>query len=145
MYLQDSRSTVDARDRRNVANEIEAEIVVECHVPRVIRTNHEERISIGRCLHYRLNGEIAASAGPVLDDDWLTEALGQPLTDQAGKRIDHATWGKAGDQSHRTRWVGLRPCGRRHGQQRGSAPRQMQKSTAAKFHDALPERLCVAG
>src|SRR5207253_9650355 len=36
MYLQDSRSAVDARNRCDVANEIEAEMVVECYVPRVI-------------------------------------------------------------------------------------------------------------
>src|SRR5215813_7999297 len=52
---------------------------------------------------------------PVPDDEWLTETLRQPLTDQAGKHFDHAARGKAGDQAHRPCRIGLRPSGTRHG------------------------------
>src|SRR5262249_22828688 len=72
---------------------------------------------------------------PVLDDEWLTETLRQPLTDQAGKHVDHAARGKAGDQAHRPCRIGLRPRDARDGRQRGSASRQMQKlPPVGNFH-----------
>src|SRR5262245_44571585 len=85
VYHQDSRSAVDARNRRDVANEVETEVVIECHVPCVMCTDLEERIAVGRRLHDCLGGQIAASAHPVLDDEWLAGALRQPLTDQTGE------------------------------------------------------------
>ena len=42
--------------------------------------------------------------------------------------------GKADDDAHRPRRIGLRPRDARHGRQRGSARCQMQKLSAGKFH-----------
>ena len=44
--------------------------------------------------------------------------------------------GKADDDAHRPRRIGLRPRDARHGRQRGSARGQMQKLSAGKFHGA---------
>ena len=46
--------------------------------------------------------------------------------------------GKANNDAHRPRRIGLRPSNTRHGRQRGSARGQMKKLSAGKFHLALP-------
>ena len=47
--------------------------------------------------------------------------------------------GKADDDAHRPRRIGLRPRDARHGRQRGSARGQMQKlPSVGKFHFHLP-------
>ena len=84
----------DARDRRDVADEIEIELVVERRVDRVGRTDQEERIAVRRRTHDRLGGDIAAGARPVLDDELLAEPLRQPLTDQARDDVGRAAGGK---------------------------------------------------
>ena len=81
--------------------------------------------------------DIAAGARPVLDDEWLTEPLRQPLSDQARDDVGRAAGGKADDDAHRPRRIGLRPRDARHGRQRGSARGQMQKLSAGKFHRVL--------
>ena len=49
-----------------------------------------------------------------------------------------AAGGKANDDAHRPRRIGLRPRDPRHGRQRGSARGQMQKLSAGKFHGDDP-------
>src|SRR6516165_9042048 len=71
MYRQDMGRVVDACDRRDVADEIEIELVVERRVDRVRRTHHEQRISVCRRAHDPLGGDIAAATRPVLDDKRL--------------------------------------------------------------------------
>ena len=80
----------DARDRRDVADEIEIELVVERRVDRVRRTDQKECIAVGGRTHDRLGADIAAGARPVLDDEWLAEPLRQPLTDQARDDVGRA-------------------------------------------------------
>ena len=41
----------------------------------------EKRIAIGGCLHDRLGTDTAAGTRPVLDDELLSKALGQTLSD----------------------------------------------------------------
>jgi hypothetical protein len=55
----------------------------------------------------------------------LAEALGQPLTDQAREDVRRAAPGKADDDAHRPRRIGLRPSDARDGRQHGSARCQM--------------------
>src|SRR5215472_12532733 len=69
-------------DRSDIADEVKVELEhrrVEC----MLHGNQEQRVTIGRCPHDRLGGNIAASASAVLDDKWLPKSLRQPLTDQA--------------------------------------------------------------
>ena len=77
----------DARDRRDVADEIEIELVVERRVDRVRRIDQEQRVAVRRRTHDRLGADIAAGARPVLDDEWLAEPLRQPLTHQAREDV----------------------------------------------------------
>ena len=85
VYHQDPWAAVDARDRRDVADEIEVELVVERRVVRVNRGNLEQRIAVWGRTDDCFGGRIAGGARPVLDDDWLTETLRQRLTDKACK------------------------------------------------------------
>jgi len=71
---------------------------------------------------------------PVLDEERLTEALRQPLTQRTRDDVGRSAGGEADDNPHRPRRIGLRPCDARHGGQRGSAGGQMQKISAGKFH-----------
>ena len=95
-------------------------------------------MAVGRRTDYRLGGDMAGCARPVLDDEWLAEPLRQPLTDEASGDVGSATGGKADDDVHRPRRIGLRSCDARDDRQRGSARGQMQKSSAGKFHRDLP-------
>src|SRR5262249_6700348 len=62
-------------DRRDVADEIEVELVIEHGVHRVRRMDQEERIAIRGRAHDGLSGDITPGAGAVLDEDGLAEPL----------------------------------------------------------------------
>ena len=66
---------VSARDRRDVADEIETELVVERCVNRVHRSDKEERVAIRGSTHDRLGANVGAGARPVLDDERLAESF----------------------------------------------------------------------
>jgi hypothetical protein len=70
----------DARDRRDVAKEIEAELIIERGVDRVRRTHQEERIAVCRRAHDRLGADVGASTWSVFDKELLAQPLRQPLT-----------------------------------------------------------------
>ena len=65
----------DAGDGRNVPDEIEIEVVVKRCADRIIRPDQEECVTVRSCAHDRLGADIAASTGPVLDDEWLAQAF----------------------------------------------------------------------
>src|SRR5205814_3471653 len=93
------------------------------------------RMAVRWCLNDRFGADISASTRPVVDDEWLAEPLGKPLTDQASGDVDPTAGGKTGNNAHRPRWIGLRPRYTRYGRQRGCARGQMQKlPTMGKFH-----------
>src|ERR1700757_1931976 len=102
--------------------------------PPVARARPSGMRSVAPALGDRFDGEIAASAGPVLDDELLPHSLRQPLTYQARKPVSYATGGEPHDDPPRPRWIGLRPSNPRHGRERGGAGGQMQKISAGKFH-----------
>jgi len=134
MYRHDVWVANDASDGRDVADEIEIELVVERRVDRVGRSDQEERVSVGGRAHYGLGADVAAAARPVLDDEWLAEPLREPLTDQARDDVTWATRSKGDDDPHRPRRIGLRPSEARDRRQSGSARRKMQKSSARQGH-----------
>jgi hypothetical protein len=65
----------NARDRRDVADEIIIEIAIERSVGRIIRTGEKERIAVRGRLHDRLGADIVGGAGPVFDNKRLTKTL----------------------------------------------------------------------
>ena len=75
-------SANDARDRRDIADEIEIELFIERRIDSVRRTNQEERIAIGGRAHDHFGCDVGASARPVLNDEWLAQPIRQPLPHQ---------------------------------------------------------------
>src|SRR5215467_12366430 len=63
----------NAGDRRDVANEIEIELVVQRRVDRVVAPGHEQRIAVRRCARDRLGADIGAATRPVVDNKLLAE------------------------------------------------------------------------
>ena len=79
------RHAHDAGDRRDVADEIEIELVIERRVDRVRRTDQSSVWPSAGALHDRLGADIAAGARPVLDDEWLAQAAPTAI-DPSGAR-----------------------------------------------------------
>src|SRR5262245_65778082 len=136
-----SEHTRDAGDRRAVAHDVETQLVIDGSVDRVVWTDHEECVAVGRRPDRSLGGDVAGSAGPILDDDLLAKPLRQPLTHQAADHVLRAAGGKADEQTHRPRRIGLRPRYARYSWERGSARGQMQKISAGKFHNVTFRQL----
>ena len=61
MHRHDVRYVVQGRDRRDVADEIEIELVVERRVDRVVAPDQEERVAIRA--HNRLGCELLPAPG----------------------------------------------------------------------------------
>src|SRR5690348_13728801 len=101
MYQQDKGAAEEGGDRRDVADKIEVEIVVKCSVDRVRRTHQQECMPVCSSVHDRLCRDIAACPWPVLDNELLSEALRQPLTDQTRDYVIRTTGGKSDDDSYR--------------------------------------------
>src|SRR5439155_9230656 len=112
-----------------------------------------ERMSVRRCAHDRLSGDIAGSTQPVLDDEWLAEPF-QPLTNQARKDVRRAARCNANNDAHRPRRKGLRPCHTTCCRERSNTRCQTQESTAwmlthqppvvATRHGPMPRRCSLA-
>src|SRR5262249_30641977 len=143
VHQHDVGTSEDARDRRDVADEIEIELVVERRVGRVERTDQEKRVAVGRGTHDRLGTDVAAATRPVIDNKLLAEPLRQPLADQTGRDVRAAAGRERHDHSHRPRRIGLRLRDPQDGRQRGSTCGQMQKSSAGKFHVEPPLRRSI--
>src|SRR5205823_2313463 len=126
--------TANARDRCDVLEKIKVELLVQRLVDHSKGADQEKRVSVGWRSRDRLCGNIAASTRSVLDNKRLTEPLRKPLTREACEDIGHAAGGKADDNPHRPRRIGLCPGDARQNRQRGSARGQMQKLSAGKFH-----------
>ncbi len=128
----------DARDRRDVAHEIELEIAVERRVHRVGRDRHQDRVAVRRGLGDVFGADIAGGARPVLDHELLAEPLRQMLPREPRDGVGCAAGRERDDQMHRPRRVSLRAgearCGRKH----GSGCGQAQKSAARKCHGVPP-------
>src|SRR5437870_2351476 len=97
-------------------------------------------MAVRRCTYDCFGTDIATSARPVFDNEWLAELLRQPLSHHARERVLRAAGGEGDKKAHRPRRIGLRPCNSRHSRERGSARNQMQKLSTGKFHRNPPKR-----
>src|ERR1700730_13908516 len=109
MNHHNKRRVGDARDWRNVAYEIVAELFEKISVDRIVHRGHQQRITVWSCSYDSLSTDIAARTRSVLYDELLAKPLPQHLADQARVQIGRATGGKADDEAHRPRRIGLRP------------------------------------
>jgi hypothetical protein len=109
-----------------------AKVFIRTH--HVIKPEPQQRVTIGRRIDDRLDGDVGAGAGPVLDDDLLAEPLRQPRGNNACDGVGTSARRKAHDPAHRPHRIGLRPRDARRGWQRGSARCEMEKISTGKFH-----------
>jgi hypothetical protein len=79
VHHQHKRPTRNACDERNIADEIEAELVVQSCVECIRRAAEQKRIAVGRRTRDSLRAERAASTATVLDDEWLAEPFDSDL------------------------------------------------------------------
>ena len=63
--LHDTGHTADARDRRDIANEVEVELEHR-RIDGICYSNQQQRVTVRGCPHDRLGGNAAASALGVL-------------------------------------------------------------------------------
>jgi hypothetical protein len=131
VHQHDQRLTRDGGDRRNVAQKSESKIVVERRVDRIRGPDQQQRISVGRCAHDRFGGEVAGSAGPVLDDDRLPQPRGKPLRHQARQNVVGATGRKADNEMDRACRIGLCACSSGYGGENGASSCEAEKPAAA--------------
>ena len=121
----------DAGDRRDIADEIEIKLVVERRVDRVCRTDQEERVAVG-------GARTTASVAILVPHPagFRRRMVGQAAPTAIGRsgvrRCRPPAGGKANNDPHRPRRIGLRPCDPRYRWQRGSTRGQMQKSCGGK-------------
>src|SRR6516225_8145486 len=65
----------DACDRRDVTVEIETKLLVQRRVDRVCPSDQEDRVAIWGRTNDRFGSDILATAGSVIDHEWLAEPL----------------------------------------------------------------------
>src|SRR5262245_13058675 len=80
MHRYDVRLPANARDRRDVADEIETKLVIEGGVDGVPTADQEERITVRGRTHDRFGSNIAGCTRPILDDKRLAEPLRKRLS-----------------------------------------------------------------
>src|SRR5215510_10118568 len=90
------------------------EFFEQCCIDCCGSTDHKERIAVCRRTPDRLYTDIATTARTVLDDELLTEAPRQPLTNEARSNVVNTTGRKWDNDAHRPRRIGLRPRDARH-------------------------------
>ena len=75
MHHHDEGLADDGRDRRDVADEIVIELVVERCADDVVHAGHEQGIAVRRCAHDSLGANKPAGTWSVLHNEWLAQPL----------------------------------------------------------------------
>src|SRR5262249_60009214 len=119
--------------RRNVADEIEIELVEERCIDRRRHVDHEQRVAVGGRAYNGLAADVTGTARTVLDDELLAEMLRQPLPYQSGDDVGRASRPEWHDHAHRSRRISFRRRDARDRRQRGSACWATQKLSAASL------------
>jgi len=121
MHQHDQGLAGEPRDRRDVAQEVERELVGERAVDRIGGADQEQRVAVGGRADDRRGRDIAGVARQVLDHEGCPEPFREPLADQARQDVVRAAGRKPDEQAHRPRRIGLRVRDAGHGRQSGGA------------------------
>src|SRR5712671_3030916 len=138
VYHQDIRPPRDARNRRNIADEVETKPVVQRRVDGVRRTAEQERVTVCRRARHGLGAQISACTSAIFNNEWLPKPIRQALTDQTRENVEGAARAEAHNDTHRPRRVGLRSCDMRSEGQRRSRRGKAQKLPTGKHHGSPP-------
>jgi hypothetical protein len=133
----DVRRAHDAPGRHDIADEVEAQLLIECCVDRVGGIDQEKRIAVGRCRDHRLGAEIAAGAGSVLDHGRLAKPFRQPLPHEAAGDVGAAARGERHDDPNWSRGIVERPGNTRESRRREGSCGESEELAANKFHTCL--------
>jgi hypothetical protein len=95
----------------------------------------DQRVAICRRPRGTADAEAPVRTSHILDNDGLTKRCPHPLGQQACNRVQRPARGERHDDRDGPRRIGLRSCDARNGREREGTRRQMQKSSAGKFHD----------
>ena len=98
MNFHDAPKAANARDRSDIAGEIEIETLIECRVVGIRSRNQKQPVAVGARPHGGFSRNIAAGAGMVLDNELLSEALRQPLRNQPCGDVGAAARRKTDEQ-----------------------------------------------
>ena len=131
--LHDQRNALDPPDRRDVADKVEAELLIERDVDRVLRVHQQQRVAVGRHAGHGFGCDVAGGARPDLDEELLAEFFRQELGDQARDDVGRAARRLADDDFHRPRRIGLRPRDPRTRPAARQRPRPDAEIAAGKF------------
>jgi hypothetical protein len=113
MYREHVRLARDECDRDEIFRRVIRKVRKERHVCRSRGAGrHRQRIAIGRRFRAELGAEYAGRAGAVVDDDLLTERLGEPLLYRARDEVRAATGREGDDETNGFGGVRRRLCGR---------------------------------
>jgi hypothetical protein len=107
MNHHEIRHANDTGDRGNIADVVEAQIIVQGCTDAVGGPGQEQRVTIGLCAHNKLGGEIAVATQQVLDEERLLESNRKPLADQTSENVVRAGRGKADYNAHGPRRISL--------------------------------------
>ena len=124
----------DARNRRDVMDEIEFELFIERGVDGIGKADQKQRVAVGGSIQHGLGGDIAACARPVLNDELLAEPFRQPLRHKTGGDVGRAAGGETDDDANGARRVALRVCHSRNSRKADRDRCEMQELAASKFH-----------
>jgi hypothetical protein len=127
----------DAANRRDVANEVEAEILIVRRADGRGGADQEQRVAVGRRGDDGFDPDRAAGAGAVLDDELLAKPLRQPFANEPGKNVGRAAGSKADDHMYRPCPISLRGSDADCGRTDGGGRRQMEEFSARKCHRSL--------
>src|SRR5262245_45848741 len=110
MHDYDEGIANDASGRRDIADEIEIQFVVERRVYRVRRSPQEKCVAVCWRTHDGFSADVAAATRPVFDHEWLANPLRKPLTDQARDDVGRSAGSEWDDDPHGPRRIRLCPC-----------------------------------
>ena len=140
-HHHDARCERNARDRDNIADEIEIELFIERCIDDCGRDDEEERVSVGRRAYGHFGTDIGTRARTVLDHERLVEPLREPLAHQAHDDVACSPGCDRGYNAHRARRIGLRTRDARQIRQCSSTRGQFQKYAAGNSYGGfLAER-----
>ncbi len=135
MGHEDQGCVADLSNRREVLQGVEGQLREHAGIDhhRAVEAQHQG-VAVGwRALHGR-RSDVAGSAGPVVDNHLLPEALAQVLGDQAAAGIGHAAGRERDHQANRLGWPRILRQdgpGRQAGAQRDCTGRRGEPASAA--------------
>jgi hypothetical protein len=102
IYYHDEGEADDASDRSDVAEEIEVEPVKQRCIDRASPSDQKQRVTVRSSTRDCFGGEIAPSAGPVLNDKLLSKTFRQPLTNDTCNDVRCAACRKPDEDPNRS-------------------------------------------